>query len=100
MPSQAERSQVFISYRKGHEVFARALAGRLGREGFVPWFDEWELLAGDSVPGKIAEGLRDSVAFLPIITADYGEGKWATEELESAIHKRSLYAPSQNPSVS
>ena len=31
---------------------------------------------------------RESVAFIPIITADYQQGAWATEELQSAITKR------------
>jgi hypothetical protein len=77
-----------VSYRRSHEDFAKPLAERLGREGFLPWFDEWEILAGDSVPGKIEQGLAESMAFVPILTADYQEGKWATEELESAIHRR------------
>lgn len=82
------RRQVFISYRSGNEAFAEGLAERLGAEGFIPLFDRWEIRAGDSVPGKIEEGLRTSVAFIPVLTADYQEGKWATEELESAISKR------------
>jgi len=89
IPSPAvTRPTVFISYRKGHEEFARALAERLGREGFVPWFDEWELHAGDSLPGKIEEGLASSVAFIAVLTSDYTKGRWATEELEPAIHRR------------
>ena len=83
-----EKMQVFISYRAGHEKFAEALAQRLGQEGFVPWLDKWEIRAGDSVPGKIEEAFRDSMAFIPIITADYEEGKWATDELMTAITKR------------
>ena len=88
IPTKEQRLQVFISYRKTHETFAEGLAQRLGREGLVPWFDKWDILAGDSVPGKIEEGLRESVAFIPIITADYQQGAWATEELQSAITKR------------
>ena len=80
--------QVFISYRVGHDKFAEALANRLGQEGIVLWFDKWDIQAGDSVPGKIEEGLRDSIAFIPIITADYEQGRWATEELRNAIAKR------------
>jgi hypothetical protein len=80
--------QVFISHRAGHEKFAEALANRLGQEGILPWFDKWEIQAGDSVPGKIEEGLRDSMAFIPIVTADYQEGRWATDELHNAIAKR------------
>lgn len=79
---------MFIGYRRGHEKFAEALARRLGQEGMVPWFDKWDILAGDSVPGKIEEGLRESMAFIPIITADYQQGRWATDELHAAIVKR------------
>jgi len=79
---------VFISYRATHEHFAEALAVRLGEEGIVPWFDKWEIRAGDSVPGKIEQGLRDSVAFLPVVSADYESGAWATEELRTAIVRR------------
>jgi len=82
------RARVFISYRKGHEAFTAALATRLGREGFQPWFDEWEMRAGDSLPGKIEKGFASSVAFIVVMTKDYVEGKWATEELEAAIHRR------------
>lgn len=86
--SDTRQPQVFISYRAGHDKFAEALANRLGQEGIVPWFDKWEILAGDSIPGKIEQGLRDSMAFIPIITADYQEGSWATDELHNAIAKR------------
>ena len=86
--SQRDRVQVFISYRSGHERFAEALAQRLGHEGFIPWFDKWDIRAGDSVPGKIEQAFHESEAFLPVITTDYQEGKWATDELMTAITKR------------
>ncbi len=73
MPKRDEGLQVFISYRKPHELFAEALARRLGDEGIVPWFDKWDILAGDSVPGKIEDGLRNSIAFIPVITADFSK---------------------------
>lgn len=88
IPPPRVRRGIFISYRKGHELFAEALALRLGKEGFLPWFDKWETLAGDSLPGKIEEGLANSMAFVAIVTRDYPEGNWATEELQSAIHRR------------
>lgn len=83
-----EKPQVFISYRHGHEKFAEALANRLGQEGIVPWFDRWDVRAGDSLPGKIDEAFTRSIAFIPIITADYEQGAWATEEMRTAITKR------------
>ena len=84
--TRPNKPRIFISYRKGHERFAEALARRLGQEGFVPWFDGWDILAGDSIPGKIDQAFRESEAF--ILTADYQEGKWATDELQTAIAKR------------
>jgi hypothetical protein len=84
----AKPPQVFISYRHPHGRFAESLAVRLGEERLIPWFDKWEIMAGDSLPGRIEEGLRQSIAFIPILTADYQAGAWATEELQTAIAKR------------
>jgi hypothetical protein len=83
-----QRPQVFISYRHEHEKFSEALANRLGQEGMVPWFDKWDARAGDSLPGKIEEAFANSIAFIPVLTGDYQEGAWATEELRTAITKR------------
>lgn len=88
VPSKDTGLQVFVSYRRAHDQFAETLARRLGDEGITPWFDKWDILAGDSVPGEIEKGLQESIAFIPIISADYQEGTWATEELQSAIAKR------------
>ncbi|MCH8142914.1 MAG: toll/interleukin-1 receptor domain-containing protein, partial [Proteobacteria bacterium] len=86
-----EGTSLLMTYVAGpfpDEQSVEAIARRLGREGLIPWFDAWEVLAGDSLPGKIEQGLANSVAFIAILTADYAEGRWATEELESAIHRR------------
>jgi hypothetical protein len=85
VPPSVDKPLVFVSYRRGRETFAKAVATRLGREGFLPWFDQWEVQPGDSLPGKIGEGLRKSVAFVPILTADYSAGVWATSEYETAL---------------
>ena len=85
------RQKVLISYRKTrpeYRSFARAIADRLGREGFLPWFDEWDIRAGDSLPREIGEGLNEVYGVIIVLTADYPGGKWAREELETAITKR------------
>ena len=85
------KKKVLISYRKTlpeRATFAEAIAHRLGREGFLPWFDEWEVLAGDSLPRQIGAGFKDVYAVVIVLTADYPEGRWAREELETAITKR------------
>ena len=84
-PRTTSKPTVFVSYRRGREKFAEAVANRLGREGFYPWFDVWDVRPGDSLPGQIGKALEESVAFIPILTADYSEGVWATSEYETAL---------------
>lgn len=107
----AEKLKVFLSYRKGpadRVDFVTAIAHRLGREGFLPWFDAWEILAGDSLPREIGDGLDGMYAIVVVLTTDYPSGKWAREELEAAITQRVersikiipvLYEPCERPTL-
>ena len=73
------KRKVYISYRKGSAdrlKFTEAIAHRLGREGFLQWYDEWEIKAGDTLPREIAEGLNDPYAFVIVLTNDYA-GEYA-----------------------
>ncbi len=88
IPVKERGPEVFVSYRSGKEKFAEAVATRLSHEGFKVWFDKWEVLAGDSIPGKIGEGLDRARAFVCVLSSDYPQGKWATGELEAALAKR------------
>ena len=46
----------------GHEdaAWVRMLAGNLHRAGCGVFFDEWELVGGDRVAGRLEEGIRGS----------------------------------------
>jgi hypothetical protein len=90
-PRTNPKRKVLLSYRKGNadrQRFVETVAHRLGREGFVPWFDEWEIKAGDSIAGEIASGFRDVYAIIMVLSADYPDGPWARVEMETAITKR------------
>ena len=82
--------QVFVSYRKRPEIeqFSEAVALRLEQEGVRVRFDKWDMVAGDSLPGKIEEAFAASRACLIILSADYTTGRWATAEMNTAITKR------------
>jgi len=84
--------KVFLSYRKRADsklaIFVETIGHRVGREGFLPWLDGWEIKAGDSLPREIAAGLEDAYAIIIVLTPDYPQGKWAREEMEVAITKR------------
>jgi hypothetical protein len=86
-----QKRKVFITYRRGgqdRQQFVEALAHRLGRESFVPWYDEWEIRAGDSIPRELAAGLDKVYGILVVLTSDYPGERWARAELESAITQR------------
>ena len=85
------RKTVLISYRKSdvkRQEFVEALAHRLGQEGFRPWYDEWEIKAGDSLPREIGTGLAEAYAVIIVLSSDYPGGRWAREEFEATITKR------------
>jgi hypothetical protein len=52
------RWDVFVSY--GHEdaAWVGALAGNLHRGGFDVFLDQWELVGGDRVTGRLEEAIR------------------------------------------
>ena len=85
------KKTIFLSYRKKSDScrrFVEAIAHRLGKEGFLPWFDGWEIMAGDSLAREMADGLQNAYAIITILTADYPGSRWAREELENAITQR------------
>jgi TIR domain len=90
-PSPTGKRKVLISYRKTRAElrdFAEAIAHRLGREGFMPWFDEWEIRAGDSIARELEGALHEVYGIVIVLSQDYPGERWAREELEGAITKR------------
>ncbi len=51
---------VFVSHRKCDAVAAEQLAAELRLAGHKVWFDEWEIAPGDSIVGRMNEGLGDA----------------------------------------
>ena len=85
MPAQAECCRVFLSYNKANVVVARSVGAHLSLAGVEVWFDEWEIKAGDSILGRLNEGLRGFDAFLLLWSAQASRSAWVGQELNSAI---------------
>ncbi len=75
----------FISYNTADKDKARALGANLVLIGADVWFDEWKIAAGDSIPGKLDEGLASFDHFLVIWSAAAARSNWVRKELGSAI---------------
>lgn len=82
--------KVFISHAsEDKERFARPFAAALRAKGVDAWFDEWEMLAGDSLVSKIfKEGISPSDAFVIVLSNISVTKPWVREELDSGmVHK-------------
>ncbi len=75
----------FISYNKADRDRARAIGANLVLAGADPWFDEWEISAGDSIPGKLDEGLASFGVFLILWSVSSSKSNWVRKELSAAV---------------
>jgi hypothetical protein len=75
----------FLSHNKADKEVARSIGAHLALSGIDVWFDEWEIRAGDSIPGKLDEGLVAFDAFVLLWSAHAHRSNWVRQELNSAI---------------
>jgi hypothetical protein len=75
----------FLSYNAADKDITRSVGAHLALSGLEVWFDEWEITAGDSVPGKLDKALVAFDAFVLIWSAAASRSPWVRQELYSAI---------------
>ena len=80
-------SKVFLSHNHADKPFTRRLASDLRQAGHSVWIDEAEINIGDSLIGKIREGL-DEVDFVAAVLSEHSIGSvWVQRELEIASNR-------------
>lgn len=75
----------FISYASEDKSFVRNLAERLKDAGVKLWVDESELTVGDSLRGKIDEGLKSCKYGIVILSKSFFEKPWPQSELDALV---------------
>lgn len=76
----------FISHAsEDKEDFVRDLAEALSLKGFKVWYDETELLVGDSLRKKIDEGLACSRFGIVVISPNFVRKRWTEYELNGMV---------------
>ena len=78
---------VFVSYGHGDAEWVRVLAGNLHRAGFEVFLDEWELVGGDRVTGRLEEGIRGSVNGVLVVSPHALSRPWVREEYEALLRQ-------------
>ena len=76
---------VFISHNSHDKFVAREMSLFLAAENVDVWFDEWKIHLGDSITGKINEGLNDQTHLI-LLWSKYANGsKWVKREIFSSV---------------
>ena len=81
-----ESWDVFICHASDDkEQVAEPIYRYLDSVGIRCWYDRGEILWGDSIVGKINEGLRSSRYAIVVVSAALLRKSWATKEMQAAL---------------
>lgn len=79
------KRDLFLCHSSKDKPFVLKLANTLKDNGFVVWYDEWEMLPGDSLITKIQDGIMNSSWFGVVLSKSSVQSKWCQKELNSAL---------------
>ena len=88
----------FVSYTSTDRPFAAGLAARLSARGIQVWFDQWEILPGDSIVQKVQDGIASAGFLLVILSPASVKSSWVQEEVgsilvENLAHRGAILIP-------
>lgn len=83
-----QQKVVFISHSSVDKPFVDKLVGDLTKVGVTVWYDKFDIKLGDSIPGKINDGLSKAKYFIIVLSNSSVNSKWVQEELNSALMKQ------------
>jgi hypothetical protein len=81
-------SGVFLCHSHEDKQFARKLAIALAGAGFRVWIDEAEIRVGESLIGKIEEGISGVTHLVAILSPASLQSRWCREELRMALARQ------------
>ena len=76
--------RIFISHASADKAVARKIAMALEERGVSVWFDESELLVGDSLANVISDAISSSDYMLVLLSPHSVASKWVQKELNAA----------------
>lgn len=80
-------SSIFLSHNSKDKPFVRKLADDLRKKGHYVWVDEAEIKVGDSLIGKIEEGIENTEYLGVVISNNSNKSEWVTREVRTALNQ-------------
>jgi len=77
--------RIFICHSKRNLRRARRLADALRAAGADVWFDEWEILVGQTITDRVYSGIFGSRYLLILLSPHAVQSRWVREELDMAL---------------
>jgi TIR domain len=81
-------AKVFISYRRVDADAVKQLAIELQLAGHTVWFDEWRIDLGDSIVGRMNEGLAGAAYLILCCSTSGVDTPWISREWLSALARQ------------
>jgi TIR domain len=90
--SSCEKPLAFISHdSRDKDAFVRELAAVLQRMLIFVWYDEYSLIAGQSLRSSIEKGLRECRKCVLVVSPNFlGNGGWTKAEFDSVFTRELL----------
>ncbi len=81
--------QIFLSYAKADEAFAKSLSSHLERRGLSVWSSHDEVFPGDNAFLRIGQALKKSNAMVVLVSPDSMRSENVRREIEYALGESS-----------
>lgn len=78
--NKAQGAKIFISHSSKDKQFATWLGTDLKASGHTPWFDEWDIYVGESIPEKVSHGLSSADFMVVVLSTNSIRSKWVERE--------------------
>ena len=81
-------ANVFISHRKADDLEAEKLAKEIQNEGHQVWLDQWKINLGDSIIGRMNEGLEGAAYVVLCYSSSGVMSPWISVEWMSTLARQ------------
>jgi TIR domain-containing protein len=77
--------RIFISHNHRDKEWATPLAAQLKLAGADVWIDDWEIRPGESIPGRISEGIENAEVVVLLWSQNASKSSWVGAEMDTAL---------------
>ncbi|WP_078968118.1 MULTISPECIES: toll/interleukin-1 receptor domain-containing protein [unclassified Streptomyces] len=83
---KAALGKIFISHSSADKSFIRSrIVAPLEKLGYKTWLDEKELMPGDPLPRRVAQGIREAKVLIVVVSISSVKSDWLRYELNVAV---------------